>query len=312
MSIENQQSEQQQEQEQEKGDGWKSFVSLAWYDLFIEFLFRFVAKTSEPLLAAGLVISAADYLSHGAVMTGHPAFSIGWAWTQALALESSSGVVFVYALSAFREKDTIKGVIYLVLALMLAIVGGGMLLMQVNAVTLGSAERAVLGLNVLRVIVSIAYIFLLRAKSIRFSDLSDTREQPAPAPAVSPEVLNVLVEKLETLSITVNQLTNPSMPALPEQAESLPDAPIVTWHEDGKVDTVQFPGKDPVHVHERNKAPANLQPIYDDRFASKEQEIAAILARKPDASAQEVAQEAHCSERTAEKWMNRLANQGGN
>jgi hypothetical protein len=138
------------------------FLSLQWYDTTIEFIFRFVAKTSEPLLAAGLVISAADYLSHGAVMAGHPAFSLAWAWAQALALESSSGVVFVYALQAFRQSDKIKGAIYLALALMLAIVGGGMLLMQVNAATMGSAEVAILPLNIMRVVVSIAYIFLLR------------------------------------------------------------------------------------------------------------------------------------------------------
>src|SRR5260221_2756774 len=288
---------------------WQQFTSLGWYDGLIEFIFRFVAKTSGPMLAAGWVIGAADYLSHGAVMTGNPGFAIGWAWTQATALESSSGVVFVYALSAFRQADKVKGAIYLTLALLLAVVGGGMLLLQVNATTMGSAESAVPVLNVLRVIVSIAYIFLLRAKSIRFSDLSDTREQEASAPAVSPEVLNVLVEKLETLSITVNQLTNPSMPALPEQAESLPDAPIVTWHEDGKVDTVQFPGKEPVHVHERNKVPANLEPIYQGKFTSKEQEIAAVLARMPGATAEEIAQEAGCSVRTAEKWLQRLSPQ---
>src|SRR5258707_486617 len=181
----------------------KKFVSLEWYDSLIEFIFRFVAKTSEPLLAAGLVISAADYLSHGQVMAGHPAFSLAWAWCQALALESSSGVVFVYALSAFRTQDKIKGSIYLALALLLAIVGGGMLLLQVNAVTMGSAETAVTILNVMRVVVSIAYIFLLRAKSIRFSDLADTRDvppmTPAPAPAIAPDVLNVLIERLDHL-----------------------------------------------------------------------------------------------------------------
>src|SRR5258707_8591291 len=189
---------------------WKQFTSLAWYDGLIEFLFRFVAKTSEPLLAAGMVVSAADYLSHGAVMAGHPAFSLGWAWAQALALESSSGVVFVYALQAFRSQDKVKGAIYLALALLLAIVGGGMLLLQVNAITLGTADSPILVLNIMRVVVSIAYIFLLRAKSIRFSDLADTREQPAieqqPTPVVNPEVLNLLIERLDHLSVTVTQL----------------------------------------------------------------------------------------------------------
>ena len=253
---------------------WQQFTSLGWLDGLIEFLFKFVAKTSEPLLAAGLVISAADYLSRGRVMTGQPTFALAWAWTQALALEASSGVVFVYALTAFRAKDNLKGGIYLALALMLACVGGSMLFLQIN----GSAETSILALNIARVVASISYIFLLRAKHIRFSDLADTREQVteasvAPAPAIPPEVINVLVEKLEHLTVTVNQLTNPSMPALPEHAES---------------------------------KPANDQPIYDSRFQSKEAEIAAILAQKPGATAKEVAQEAGCSVRTAQKWMDKL------
>src|SRR5260221_3814834 len=253
---------------------WKQFTSLAWYDGLIEFLFRFVAKTSEPLLAAGLVVSAADYLSHGAVMAGHPAFSLGWAWAQALALESSSGVVFVYALQAFRSQDKVKGAIYLALALLLAIVGGGMLLLQVNAITLGTADSPILVLNIMRVVVNIAYIFLLRAKSIRFSDLADVREQQVtqPMPVVSPDVLNVLIERLDHLTVSVTQLTSTPTPALPEHAESMP---------------------------------ANDGPIYDTRFASKEQEIAAILARMPDASVEQVAQEATCNVRTAEKWIKR-------
>ena len=257
-----------------KHEKWDAFVSLGWYDSFIEFLFRFVAKTSEPLLAAGLVVSAADYLSHGQVMAGHPAFSLGWAWAQALALESSSGVVFVYALQAFRSQDKVKGAIYLALALMLAIVGGGMLLLQVNAITMGSAERAVPVLNVMRVVVSIAYIFLLRAKSIRFSDLQDTQEQAvAPAPVVSPDVLNVLIERLDHLTVSVTQLASTPAPQLPEHAENLK-----------QID----------------------EPIYDARFTSKEQEVAAILARSPGASVEQVAQEAGCNVRTAEKWMKRL------
>lgn len=251
------------------------FLSLDWYDTVIELLFRFVAKTSEPLLALGLTVSAADYLSHGAVMTGHPAFSLAWAWAQSLALESSSGVVFVYSLSAFRQADKVKGAIYLALALLLAIVGGGMLLMQVNAVTMGSAESAIPVLNVLRVIVSIAYIFLLRAKHIRFTDLVDTREQPAPLPAITPDVLNVLIERLDHLSVTVTQLTSPTMPAIAEQAESR-------------------------DANELENDVYGKQESYGER-------IEAILTEHTEPlTVREVASLAGCSVRTADKWMKRL------
>jgi len=38
--------------------------------------------------------------------------------------------------------------------------------------------------------------------------------------------------------------------------------------------------------------------------------IAALLAQKPDATAEEIAQEASCSVRTADKWMKRFVLQG--
>lgn len=256
---------------------WQSFASLSWYDQAIEFLFRFVAKTSEPLLATGLVISAADYLSHGAVMAGNPTFSLAWSWVQALALESSSGVVFVYGLQAFKQQDTIKGGLYLALALLLAIVGGGMLLLQVNAVSMGSAETAVPVLNVLRVIVSISYIFLLRAKSIRFTDLQDVREQPAP------EKMAIMTEStMDTLvSHVVARLVELEQPRIAEHAESRAS------------ETPHLEQGEPSQVSER--------------FASKEQAIKNALAAHPGATPEELAAITGASLRTTLKWTSRIA-----
>ena len=76
----------------------KSFASLAWYDACIEFLFKLAAKTSEPLLAIGIVYSAADVLSRGNLGYGNQGVQNAWAITQALAIELSGGVVLVYGL----------------------------------------------------------------------------------------------------------------------------------------------------------------------------------------------------------------------
>jgi hypothetical protein len=86
----------------------KSFASPEWYDAFIEFLFKLAAKTSEPLLAIGIVYSAADVLSHGHLGYGNQGVQNAWAITQALAIESSGVVVLVYGLLSLKEKDTIK------------------------------------------------------------------------------------------------------------------------------------------------------------------------------------------------------------
>lgn len=284
-------------------DAWQKFTSLAWYDGLIEFVFRFVAKTSEPLLAAGLVISAADFLTSGALMRNNAAFSMAWAWTQAVAIEASSGVVFVYALQSFRQQDRVKAWLYLVLSILLALTGGAMLLLQLIANTTGMQERMLpgglfYGLAVLRVLVSVSYVYLCRAKTIRFTDLADVSEQHAlqgehPAPVISPDVLNLLIERLDHLSVTVTQLTSTPAPALPEQAETM-------------------------HLEDENEPEGNkpttpdlsepLHAVYGKQTASFGDTIEAILAAhtgKP-LTVREVADLAGCSTRTADKWMKRL------
>src|SRR5689334_14135594 len=65
------------------------FASLRWYDATIRFAFSFVAKTSEVLLAAGVVVSTANFLTDGSVMGTHTGLAEAWSWAQALAIDSS-------------------------------------------------------------------------------------------------------------------------------------------------------------------------------------------------------------------------------
>lgn len=181
----------------------QNFLSLAWYDEAIEFLFRFVAKTSEPLLALGLVISAADFLSKGALMQANPRLTMAWAWTQAIAIEASSGVVFVYALQSFRQHDKIKAWLYLVLSILLAVTGGAMLLFQLIANTTGLQEQALpsvlfYAMASLRVLVSVSYVYLCRAKHIHFTDLSDetTMAPGETAASISDETMQHILARL--------------------------------------------------------------------------------------------------------------------
>ena len=99
--------------------------------------------------------------------------------------------------------------------------------------------------------------------------------------------METIIEQVATrVQVSVTQEHAEAQPSLPEQAETSPanDATIC---------------KDA----ERERA---AQPIYLDRFESKEHVIAALLAQKPDATAEEIAQEAGCSVRTADKWMKRV------
>lgn len=174
---------------------WSGLISLIWLDGTINFIFRFVAKTSELLLAIGIVISAADFLTDGRLMHNNLILADAWAWTQAIAIESSSGVVLMYALQSFKERDKAKGVVYTVLAAMLALVGGVMLLTQIvlnttgiNMVTQGPIAF-VIAMAVARAVVSIAYIVMCRIKHIRFSGLiEEIDSKPAPAIDIKSEI----------------------------------------------------------------------------------------------------------------------------
>lgn len=153
----------------------KAFVSLKWLDGSINFVFRFVAKISEVLLAIGIVISAADFLTHGRLMQNNVALADAWAWTQAIAIESSAGVVVLYALEAKNEQDYTKAWMYAILALLLAIVGGVMLFTQIVYSTTGidvvlqMSMQLAISLAIARTFVSIAYVAMCRIKHVRLS-----------------------------------------------------------------------------------------------------------------------------------------------
>ena len=299
---------------------WQKFVSLGWYDGLIEFLFRFVAKTSEPLLAAGLLISAADFLTSGALMRGNTAFSMAWAWTQALAIEASSGVVFVYALGSFRQHDRVKAWLYLVLSILLATTGGAMLLFQLIANTTGMQERMLpgglfYGLAVLRVVVSISYVYLCRAKHIRFTDLTDISEQqarPMEHPG-SPALVQTTAVDLTELLMQLDERYNQRLETIIEQVATRVQVRVTQEHAQAQPSLPEQAGNSPANdatICTDEEREREAQPIYLERFESKEQAISALLAQRPEATAEEIAHEAGCSVRTADKWRKRLALQG--
>lgn len=148
----------------------RSFIRLGWYDETIDFLFKFVAKTSEPLLAAGLVVSAADFLSDGQVMQNNPTLALTWSWTQAIAIETSAGVTLVYAFQSIKGHDKPKVWIYSVLAGLLALVGIIMLFLQLMAHSLGISETQITTsynwlpalMSILRSVVAVGYVVMCR------------------------------------------------------------------------------------------------------------------------------------------------------
>ncbi|GCE20923.1 hypothetical protein [Dictyobacter kobayashii] len=102
----------------------QAFASLSWYEETIKFIFNFITKTSELLLAAGIVMSTANFLTDGDIMSQNKPLSDAWSWAQAIAIDSSLGIVFMNAFQAVREREKIKAIIFFTLAGLLATVAG--------------------------------------------------------------------------------------------------------------------------------------------------------------------------------------------
>lgn len=153
----------------------ESFASLEWLDGIISFGFRLLAKLAEPFLAAGLIMSAIDYMSKGTFLVGMP--HEAWIVTQGFALESSGGVVLALSFEARAEGDKAKMWMQLVLGLALLIVGGVLFFVEMAAAVKGFNEASmpdvyIYGMAALRSIVSLGYIAVMRTKGFRFSGVS--------------------------------------------------------------------------------------------------------------------------------------------
>jgi hypothetical protein len=288
---------------------WSAFVSLNWYDQAIEFLFRFVAKTSEPLLALGIVISAVDFLTKGALLANNPTLIEAWAWCQAVAIEASSGVVFVYALQSFKSKDKVKGWLYLVLSVLLAVTGGAMLLLQLVANLTAVGESAlpgslVIGLAVLRVIVSIGYVYMCRAKHIRFTDLEEVKQTVSPEtpgetpPAISDETVQLILSKLAKLDQLEQVISKPQVTVI-EEAETPLALPVSSETLALNRSSIRIkPGLSLLHQVETVIAPENeeVPAILSSETSTQsdetslEAQIVALLAEKPGLSSRKVAE----------------------
>jgi hypothetical protein len=145
----------------------RAFASLRWYEETIKFVFPFVAKTSELLLAGG----------DGAVMSHNTALADAWSWAQALAIDSSLGMVSMNAFQAMREREKIKAVISFTLTALLALVAG--LITHFDALShaagLPVTDKSISGviplwvMTALRAIAVIGFLLASRLKPFSFN-----------------------------------------------------------------------------------------------------------------------------------------------
>ncbi len=313
-------------QQSEKQTWLQSFVSLNWYAGVISFLFRFLAMTSEPLLALGVILSAADFLQQGHLMAHNGALQAAWSWAQAVSIEASTGPALAFALDAFRTGDKIKGRLYALLAALLFIVGGCMLYLQLISNATGMSEAAVTPwvlypLLALRVLVASGIVALLCSKHLRFSGL--VADVPSPMTSETMQAILARLAKVDELEqamlrVTIQEAPSPLQITAPDEREKLqktreflalhpgaPDEELAACLSLARPAAARFWRLKAQDEGLDNREQID-EPIFTGRFQSKEPAIRAVLARNPEASVEQIVQEVGTTPRTAQRWMDKI------
>lgn len=280
-----------------------SFASLHWYDETIKFIFNFVAKTSELLLAAGVVVSSANFLTEGGIMQDNTPLAVAWAWAQALAIDSSLGIVFVNGFQSVRERDKLKAIIYFTLTVMLATVAG--LLTHFDALAhatgLPVTSPAISGiiplwlLTGLRAIAVIGFLLVSRLKNVSFSQPQEESQPQEPALQPAPIDYNQLAAALATMmqQVKVENITSNS-----KEATLLPLLQLVS-----AISQEPIPPASSKTIRERKQ---EGEEEADERLARAYTEIKAEREQSGDikpVSARELASRARIRRSTCGTWL---------
>jgi hypothetical protein len=187
----------------------RRFTSLHWYEEVTRVIFSFAAQTSELLLASGLVINTANFLTDGKVIGNGSLLTTAWVWAQSIGIDSSLGVTFYYLIDNIKGRDWIKVFCYGFLTAALSFTAEAMN----NVDTLSSAAHisitsAILevGLNVkllttLRSVAIVGFVLMSRLKDVSFKALYDTSTPSVPSSvsAQVPERDEQIAKRVQTL-----------------------------------------------------------------------------------------------------------------
>ncbi len=287
-------------------DHLHAFLSLGWYEEAIKFVFNFVTKTSELLLAAGVVVSTANFLTAGDVM-GHSKFlSDAWSWAQALAIDSSLGIVFMNAFQAVREREKIKAIIFFTLSALLATVAGLITHFDAlgHAAGLPVTDKGISGIiplwvmTALRAVAVIGFLLASRLKNFSFVALRREWEH-------APEVLQSKAQDTIVSSLNYGALATALVEAMnhsgvlsqvqvsEEEPSSLPSPP-----QDAVATRVKYAPRSPLETVLEEAATTKIARAYQqlsaERATSGEQKII---------SARDLAKYANVRRSTCSTWL---------
>jgi hypothetical protein len=292
---------------------------------------------SGPALAISGIIAGVDLVTGGNVLKSISWLGLVWAITllltldfQVLALGVRAHRVYSSGKPAGQKVVEILLVVLIAAAISFVSIQMQSIIARVNAEVGLSIDQAAaqLGINTIALIwerstLVLVLIFMsgwLREHPEELAQSPAQPPAPVPHPAISEETVQLILARLATLDQLEQALTAQQQQAqagqvtISEQARAVKQiAAPVPPHTQADAGQVQAPPgeqeqalENPESIFRADSEESEASPpIYSERFQSKESIIAAILQRRPGATAEEIAHEADCTVRTATKWLQR-------
>ena len=296
---------------------------------------------SGPALAISGIIAGVDLVTGGNVLKSISWLGLVWAITllltldfQVLALGVRAHRVYSSGKHAGQKVVEILLVVTIAAAISFVSIQMQSIIARVNAEAGLSIDQAAaqLGINTIALIwerstLVLVLIFMsgwLREHPEEQAQPPAQPQAPAAHQAISEETVQLILARLATLdqleqALTAQQQAQAGQVTISEQARAVKQlAAPAQPHIQADAGQVQAPpgeqkkaleNPQPIFHKDSEESEAS-PPIYSERFQSKEQVITGILQRKPGATAEEIAQEADCTVRTASKWLQRLQSPG--
>lgn len=238
----------------------------------IGFLEQFLAILSEPLLIACASFAVIDFVTGGQLLR-LPAITYLWASSLAIAVSACFIVTWRRAIYALTSN-------HYGAALGLAVLGSALGLVDWSAVDVQSLEQTL----------GVSFVSALTLLHLDIITLTHVRSAVAISMAVVVAVSNHTAVSTATAPKRRLVLVDKVLDAI---------APVVEVTSDERPLQIEAPDND-VAIDEQD---TSEMPIYNGRFESKEQAVADALRRLPGAPIEQIAQEAGCSPRTAQRWL---------
>lgn len=195
----------------------KQFQSIEKLDTGILYSLELASSVSVLLLAFGLIASMANVLTKGAILTDNLIMQRIWAVTQCVGIDAGMSGTIIRAFRFHAERQKVKTWLYGLLSVLLLFTAAIVLniesVQQTLNITLNAAYIQVfIPVEALIWIRSIAIVLLIVAHAMRHVRIGKpkgeqevTKEQPAPAVVITPELIETLSGLLAQTQTTVSE-----------------------------------------------------------------------------------------------------------